>query len=360
MKVEKSLSRVCFYFFFLIAVLLIAQLPVNAAQIIVHASAQPGTTAKGQSTEIFVNARTSMGDPIPQAHVKISVGGGFFLHSKTTTVHGQTNPQGDFGTPWLCNQCAGGYGFVIEVTKPGFQKGTANVHVNISSQPVQKPIPGGQIIVHSEIQPPTVSKGQPTEIFVKALTPQGTPIPQAHVKISVGGGFFLHTKTTTAHGQTNAQGDFGTPWQCNQCAGGYEFVIEVTKPGFKKGTNRVHVNISSQPVPKPMPIPGSQIVVHPELHPPTVSRGQPTEIFVRVQTPQGIPIANAHVKIGAGGGIFLHFNGLTVNGQTNANGEFATPWKCNQCAPAYVFDIEVTKPGLKKGKAQATVKINTP
>ena len=358
MKVQKSLLRMCFYFIFPVAVLLITQLPVHAAQMIVHASAQPGTVAKGQPTEIFVKALTSLGNPIPQAHVKISVGGGFFMHSKTTTVHGQTNAQGDFGTPWSCNQCAGGYGFVVEVTKPGFQKGTANVHVNISSHPMQKPIPGGQINVHSEIHPPTVSKGQPTEIFVRALTPQGTPIPQAHVKISVGGGFFIHSKTTTVHGQTNPQGDFGTSWKCNQCAGGYEFVIEITKPGFKKGTDRVHVNISSHPMQKP--IPGGQINVHSEIHPPTVSRGQPTEIFVRALTPQGTPIPYANVKISAGGGLFLHSKGIIVHGQTNANGEFGTPWKCDQCASAYVFDIEVTKAGFKKGTTQATVKINIP
>ena len=245
MKVEKSLSRVCFYFFFLIAVLLIAQLPVDAAQIIVHASAQPSTTAKGQSTEIFVNARTSMGDPIPQAHVKISVGGGFFLHSKNTTIHGQTNPQGDFGTPWQCNQCAGGYEFVIEVTKPGFKKGTNRVHVNISSQPVPMPMPGSQIVVHAEAHPPTVPKGKATEIFVKAVTPQGVPISNAQVKISAGGGVFRFSKGLIVFGQTNANGDFGTPWKCNQCAPAYVFDIEVTKPGFKKGTTQVTVNINT-------------------------------------------------------------------------------------------------------------------
>jgi hypothetical protein len=109
-----------------------------------------------------------------------------------------------------------------------------------------------------------------------------------------------------------------------------------------------------------MPIPGGQIIVHTEIHPPTVSKGQPAEIFVRALTPQGAPIPDAHVKVGAGGGVFLHSNGLIVDGQTNPNGEFGTPWKCDQCASAYVFDIEVTKPGFKKGTAQAAVKINTP
>jgi len=250
-------------------------------------------------------------------------------------------------------QCAPAYVFDIEVTKPGFQKGTAQAQVNITSQPM--PGPGGQMTVHANTHPPVVSKGQPTEIIVRALTPQGDPIPQAHVKIHAGGGSFIHSNATTVDGQTDGNGMFATPWECMQCAPTYVFDIEVTKPGFQTGTAQTQVNITSQP----MPGPGGQMTVRANTHPETISRGQPTEILVKVLTPQGDPIPQAHIKISAGGGLFHHSNTTTIEGETNAQGDFSTPWKCNQCAPAYVFSIEVTKPGFEKITTQAQVNITT-
>jgi hypothetical protein len=97
--------------------------------------------------------------------------------------------------------------------------------------------------------------------------------------------------------------------------------------------------------------------VNASTHPDTVSKGQPTDIRVGAFSNQGDPIPDAHVKISAGGGVFLDATGLVVEGQTDINGVFVTPWKCMQCAPAYVFSIEVTKPGFDKGKAEAKVNI---
>ena len=241
MRVQRRFTGVLTFFIFFTTVLLMTQIPIHASQIIVHTDTNPAVVSKGQPTEIIVRALTPQGDPIPQAHVKISAGGGAFIHSNSTTVDGQTDTNGMFTTPWKCVYCAPAYVFAIEVTKSGFQKGTAQARVNIASQPI--PGPGGQMTVRVNTHPETISRGQPTEILVKALTPQGDPIPQAHVKISAGGGLFLHSNTTTIQGETNAQGDFSTPWKCNQCAPAYVFSIEVTKPGFEKTTTQAQVNI---------------------------------------------------------------------------------------------------------------------
>jgi hypothetical protein len=254
-------------------------------------------------------------------------------------------------TPWKCDQCAPAYVFNIEVNKPEFQgwKGEAVVH--ITSEPA--PGPGNQIFANASADPPIISRAQPTGIRVEAFSDQGDPIPGAYVKISVGGGFFIDSNNPTVEGNTGDDGVFETPWKCIQCAPAYVFAVEVNKPGFKGWKGETRVEITDEPG----PVEGGPINVNAGTHPGTVSPGQPTEIRVEAFSNQADPIPEAHVKISAGGGMFLDSNGLVVEGQTDINGVFVTPWKCIQCAPAYVFDIEVTKPGFGKGKAEARVNI---
>jgi uncharacterized GH25 family protein len=320
-------------------------------KLIVHVDIDPPTVSLGQPTEIRVEVLSTPGNPLPGAHVEVSAGGGVFLDSGSTVVGGQTEGNGMFITPWKCDQCASAYVFNIEVNKPGFQgwKGEATIHITTQPAPGQ----GNQIFANISANPPVISKAHPTIVRVEAFSDQGDPIPGAHVKINVGGGFFPDSNNTTVEGHTEADGVFETPWKCIQCAVAYVFAIEVNKPGLKGWKGETKVEVTSQPG----PVQGGPINVNASTHPATVSKGQPTDIRVEVFSNQGDPIPDAHVKISAGGGMFLDCNGLAVEGQTDINGVFVTPWKCVQCAPAYVFDIEVTKPGFDRGKAEARVNI---
>lgn len=354
MKIKKLSAKMfgCFVFFTMI-------LPVMPlmpqGQLIVHVIIDPPNVPAGQPTEIRVEVLSAPGNPLPGAHVEISAGGGVFLDSGGTVVDGQTGGDGMYVTPWKCDQCAPAYVFNIEVNKPEFQgwKGEATVHITSEPAPEPSPGPGGQIFANASANPPIISRAQPTGIRVEAFSDQGDPIPGAYVKISVGGGFFIDSNNTTIEGNTGGDGVFETPWKCIQCAAAYVFDIEVNKPGFKGWKGETRVEITDQP----SPVEGGPINVNASTHPDTVSKGQPTEIRVEVFSNQADPIPDAHVKISAGGGMFLDSKGLVVEGQTDINGVFVTPWKCIQCAPAYVFDIEVTKPGFDKGKAEAKVNI---
>lgn len=340
---------VCFVFFTMILLLIPSTL--HASQLIVHVDIAPLTVSVGQPTEIRVEVLSAPGTPLHGAHVEIAAGGGVFLDSGSTVVDGQTGTDGMYATPWKCDQCASAYVFSIEVNKPGFQgwKGEATVH--ITTQPA--PGPGSQIFANASANPPVVSKAHPTVLRVEAFSDTGNPIPGAHVKISAGGGFFIDSNNRFVEGHTEANGVFETPWKCIQCAPAYVFDIEVNKPGFHGWKGETKVEITSQTG----PVQGGPININASTHPATVSRGQPTDIRVEAFSNQADPIPDAHVKISAGGGVFLDAKGLVIEGQTDINGVYVTPWKCMQCAPAYVFDIEVTKPGFDKGKAQATVNI---
>jgi uncharacterized GH25 family protein len=350
MKTINLYAKMFFCFVFFTIILLVMPL-MSQGTLIVHVGIHPPTVFAGQSTEIRLEVFSKPGTPLPGAHVEVSAGGGVFLDSGGTAVNGQTGDNGMFATPWKCDHCASAYVFNIEVNKPGFLgwKGEATVH--ITTQP--SPGPGDQIFANASANPPIISKAQPTVIRVEAFTNQGNPIPGAHVKFSAGGGFFIGSNNRFIEGHTGSNGIFEAPWKCIQCAPAYIFDIEVNKPGFKGWKGETKVEITSEPG----PVQGGPINVNASTHPATVSRGQPTDIRIEVFSNQGDPIPDAHVKISAGGGVFLESKGFVIEGQTDIKGVFVTPWKCMQCAPAYVFDIEVSKPGFDKGKAEATVNI---
>ena len=89
-----STKKMCFYFILITVFLLVTGAQVQAATFNVHAGTHPPAVSKGQPTEIRVEVLSAKGNPVPGAHVKISAGGGVFLHSNNTTVHGQTDPHG--------------------------------------------------------------------------------------------------------------------------------------------------------------------------------------------------------------------------------------------------------------------------
>jgi hypothetical protein len=102
----------------------------------------------------------------------------------------------------------------------------------------------------------------------------------------------------------------------------------------------------------------ANLIVKASTHPAVLAPGKNTEIFVEVRSNTGVPLSQAHVIIQAGGGMFFGTNKMVVEGVTNPNGVFAAYWKCIQCAPAYVFDIRVSKPGFTPWSGSARVNID--
>jgi hypothetical protein len=125
-----------------------------------------------------------------------------------------------------------------------------------SSQPVRPTLQGSQavspavrlpapppIVVTAAPRPATVGVGEFTAILVTAATREGTPIPDARVTISAGGGTFRGTRHTQLSGATNARGEFQAHWTCKPCAPAYRISIEVSKAGFTTATAAVNVKI---------------------------------------------------------------------------------------------------------------------
>jgi len=92
-------------------------------------------------------------------------------------------------------------------------------------------------------------------------------------------------------------------------------------------------------------------------NPPVISRGQQTRVSVYVQDSQGRPLPQATVTLSAGGGRFNRTGTSTVSGATDSSGSYTGYWSCDPCAPAYVSEVRVTKPGLGEANAQWQVQI---
>lgn len=214
-------------------------------------------------------------------------------------------------------------------------------------------LPAASIEAKAGTHPDTVTIGQPTEIRVEVFSDQGTPLINARVKISAGGGVFLDSNDTVIEGQTDSNGMYAAPWKCDQCAPAYVFNIEVNKPDFQGWTGEATVNIISSPPPGQ----GTQIFATATVDPPAVSPGQPTLIRVEAFSEQGTPVPHATVTIHSGGGMFIDSNTTTLEGHTGSDGVFETSWKCLQCASAYEFNIKVAKPGYKGWEGETRVEI---
>jgi hypothetical protein len=99
------------------------------------------------------------------------------------------------------------------------------------------------------------------------------------------------------------------------------------------------------------------MVVSVQTQPSRVAPGERTQILVRAFTTDRKPLRDADVVVGAGGGSFAPTGKTEVSGRTNARGNFAATWSCRRCASAYVFNVEVSKPGFVKATAQTEVNV---
>lgn len=113
-----------------------------------------------------------------------------------------------------------------------------------------------------------------------------------------------------------------------------------------------------QPPPPSPTLHGGPIAATASANPSVISRGQQTSINVYAQDSQGRPLPSATVTLSSGGGRFSQTGTTTVSGPTDSSGAFRAFWSCDLCAPAYVGDVRITKPGYEEAKAQWRVEIH--
>jgi hypothetical protein len=91
--------------------------------------------------------------------------------------------------------------------------------------------------------------------------------------------------------------------------------------------------------------------------PAVVAPGQPTTIAVTVRNASGRPVSGAKVVLSADGGTFTGAGQpRVIDGVTSAEGLFRAEWRCQPCAPAYQFGVEVGGVGLQSQKTTLGVK----
>jgi hypothetical protein len=91
--------------------------------------------------------------------------------------------------------------------------------------------------------------------------------------------------------------------------------------------------------------------------PAVVTPGQPATIAVTVRNASGRPISGAKVVLTTDGGTFTGAGQpRVIDGVTSAEGVFRAEWRCQPCAPAYQFGVEVSAAGLPSQKTTLGVK----
>lgn len=101
-------------------------------------------------------------------------------------------------------------------------------------------IPTGPITVEASSYPRTISPGGSSQITVLALV-NNQRLPDADVRIRIGGGYFEDTGTTTTTGRTDSSGVFRAIWhtyEASAYSGGgmsYQLEINIEKPGYEAG-----------------------------------------------------------------------------------------------------------------------------
>jgi len=208
-----------------------------------------------------------------------------------------------------------------------------------------------EISVEVTVDPTVVIPNQPTEIILEVFSSPGTPLPKAYVVITAGGGLFLDSHGTSIDGKTDANGIYISRWKCKQCTSSYKFTIEVLKPGMQGWRGEARVEVTSPPSPKK----GGEIYANIHFDPPIASEGQPILITIETFSQEGNPVNDAQVNINTGGGLFTDNGSSSVEGLTNINGFFETPWKCLQCEEKYIFKVEINKKDWQGWSGEARI-----
>jgi hypothetical protein len=121
----------------------------------------------------------------------------------------------------------------------------------------RRPVPRSHIVLGVVGTPEEVAPGEKTTITVTVRAGDGSPLANARVAVSSGGGRFLPKADEPfdpkdrlhgpykATGTTDEKGRFTTWWVCNPAAPGYVLGIEATKEGYTSG--KAHWTIRIKP-----------------------------------------------------------------------------------------------------------------
>jgi hypothetical protein len=100
--------------------------------------------------------------------------------------------------------------------------------------------------VRATAAPPTISRGQKSEITILAFSIDRGPLQDAHISIWAGDGVFSNG-TSIVFGRTDNEGLFRTHWTCyeGQCGRGSKFnlLVKIEKKGFNKAEKKVKISI---------------------------------------------------------------------------------------------------------------------
>jgi hypothetical protein len=95
---------------------------------------------------------------------------------------------------------------------------------------------GGPITVMCSANPHVLQPGNQTELVIQVISSQNTPVSNANVRVSSGGGTFTSSGSTTVIGRTDYSGSFRTIWRSpSPAAKGYVMGVTVSKQGFIEG-----------------------------------------------------------------------------------------------------------------------------
>lgn len=106
--------------------------PPTGGRISVECTVEPHAIGGGERAAIRILALTEEDNPVQEARVKLSSGGGWFAESGTTTEVGRTGENGVFETQWRApDPAAQAYVMSVRVSKEGFSEGEGKCRVPI-------------------------------------------------------------------------------------------------------------------------------------------------------------------------------------------------------------------------------------
>lgn len=120
------------------------QIALKPATLYVSAKAAPKLVLAGGQANIEVTVHDQFGQAVPGATVALSVGGGTFARSGTSTVSGATQPNGVFAATWRTLDASvytGDLTYVIpvSVSAPGFPSVTSEVRLTVTKGGTRSP-----------------------------------------------------------------------------------------------------------------------------------------------------------------------------------------------------------------------------
>ena len=350
--------------------------PDRLRAMFVTASADPAVVQAGGETLLTVVARADGpgGVPLPGAGVEVLTEQGQFGDQPGGRATGFTDRAGAFQVTWrpvgrAGAQEAGDQLFSVHVRAPGFKEGRTRAHARLEAAPAPPP-PAGHLLVEAQATPAAVRAGDDTTIAVRVRTRDRTPVANAQVTVTAGGGSFDGTSRTTATGFTRSDGSFSTVWHSGAASlypsdMGFTFYVTALARGVGEGEGQLAVQVlAGQPADTPPVLepdeeaPRGSLLVVAEARPASIRAGGATTIVVSVRTADKRPVPGANVLIAAGGGSFGNGREARANGTTGRDGTWRIAWHTGP-AGAYAgeTDYKIAVAAWREGVGSARTSV---